>query len=165
MRILACIFSLCFLVLSSESPAFDIPFPNDEPPARKRLGLTEFDSITKLLHAGKLSPHMKCDLKVRTYKEERRFSNGKKLLELLEIDYYPRGFFWEKHFKILIPAEVATYGTKQVSNQWSGVGEDIKIEAHDRYDHWIRFMHDGKGHLVQFELGNVMGNFPCLVKN
>jgi len=165
MRILASIFSLCLLAPISQSFAFDIPFPNDEPVARQELNFDEFENITKLLYAGKPAPHMQCELKVRTFKEERTFSDGKKVVEILQVEYYPRGLFADMKIKILIPAEVATFGTKYVSNQWSGAGEDIKIEAHDGYDHWLRFMHDGKGHLVQFQLGNRLATYPCMVKN
>lgn len=153
-------------LISFGGPCFaqDIPFPNDEPVARTTLAFDDFENITKLLHAGKLSPHMKCELKVRTFKEERKFSEGKKWVEILEVEYYPRGLFADMKIKILIPAELATFGTKYVSNQWSGAGEDIKIEAHDYYDHWLRFMHDGKSRLVQFSLGNRLATYPCLVK-
>ncbi|WP_413288281.1 hypothetical protein [Bdellovibrio sp. HCB337] len=139
-------------------------FVSEEAAAERPLRIDEFDNIAKLLHAGKLAPHMKCDLKVRSIKEERRFSTGKKLVEILEITYYPRGLFADTKIKVLIPAEIAKYGTKYVSNHWSGAGEEIKIEAHDGYDHWLRVIHDGKGGIVFFSLGNRLATYPCMVK-
>ena len=89
---------------------------------------------------GRMAPHMKCDLKVSTYGEDRVFSEGRRRVEILEVEYYPRGLFADTKLKILIPAELATYGSKVVSSHWSGEGEDIKIESHDSYDHWLRFI-------------------------
>lgn len=162
MRFLVLSFAFCSLFLIDHARAQE--FASDEPQAKQPLDFEEFENITKLLYAGKLAPHMKCELKVRTFKEERRFSDGKKLIEVLEVVYYPRGLFADLKVKVLIPAQLASFGTKYVSNQWSGAGEDIKIEAHDSYDHWLRFMHDGKGHLVQFSLGNRLATYPCLMK-
>lgn len=162
MRFLVVSVWICFSLLSAQVMAQD--FASDEPQAKQPLDFDEFENVTKLLYAGKLAPHMKCELKVRTLKEERVFSDGKKLVEIIEVVYYPRGLFADLKIKVLIPAQLATFGTKYVSNQWSGAGEDIKIEAHDGYDHWLRFMHDGKGHLVQFSLGNRLATYPCLTK-
>ena len=139
-------------------------FASDEAVARRKFTFDEFESITKLLYAGKLAPHMKCDLKVRTIKEERTFSTGKKIVDLLEVVYYPRGIYSDTKVKVLIPSDSATYGTKYAANHWSGAGEEVKIEAHDGYDHWLRFVHDGKGGLVFFSLGNRLATYPCMVK-
>jgi hypothetical protein len=156
------VFSIVASLLSA--PAFSQEFASEEAQAKKPLTMNEFDDITKLLYAGKLAPHMKCDLKVRTIKEERSFTTGKKLVELIEIVYYPRGIYADTKVKVLIPAEVATYGTRYGANHWSGSGEEVKIEAHDGYDHWLRFVHDGKGGIVFFSLGNRLATYPCMVK-
>lgn len=144
--------------------AYAQEFVSEEAVANRPLSSDEFDNITKLLHAGKLASHMKCDLKIRTIKEERTFSTGKKLVEIIEVTYYPRGIYADTKKKVLIPSEVATYGAKYVSNHWSGAGEEIKIEAHDSYDHWLRVIHDGKGNIVFFSLGNRLATYPCMVK-
>lgn len=144
--------------------AQEIPLSNDEPAATKKLDFAAFENITQLLHAGHLAPHMKCDLKVHTRKEDRKFSSGTRLVEILEVEYFPRGFFVEKKLKVVFAAELATYGTKVASNHWSGAGEDIKIEAHDPMDHWLRFVHDGKGNIVYLGLGNNLATYPCMVK-
>ena len=164
MRIFATILLSGLFALSLGAGAQDIPPFADEPPAKQPLDFENFENITKLLAAGKLSPHMKCELKVRTVKEERKFSDGKKLVEILEVTYYPKGLFADMKLKILIPAEIATFGTKHASNKWSGIGEDIKIEAQDYYEHWLRFTHDGKGNLVQFMMGNHLATYPCKIK-
>jgi len=58
---------------------------------------------------------------------------------------------------------IAKYGIKKVSNQWSGLGETIKIEAGDYYEHWITFTHDGKGGIVSLNVGNILRVLPCQV--
>lgn len=147
------------VIFAQEVPVFD-----DEPTAAKKLDLDAFDNITKLLHAGRLSPHMKCEVKVRTRKEDRKFSTGTKLIEILEVEYYPRGLFADKKVRVLFAADLAKYGSKMASNHWSGAGEDIKIEAQDPMQHWLRFIHDGKNNLVFLSLGNRLATYPCLVK-
>lgn len=151
-----------FIAISTATQAQE--FVADEAVARRKFTFDEFENITKLLHAGKLASHMKCDLKVRTIKEERTFSTGKKIVDILELTYYPRGIYADTKVKVLISAEGAMYGTKYAANHWSGAGEEVKIEAHDGYDHWLRFIHDGKGGLVFFSLGNRLATYPCMVK-
>jgi hypothetical protein len=55
----------------------------------------------------------------------------------------------------------AKYGLKKVENEWSGIGEDIKIQLSDRLNHWIRFVHDGRGQIVMLQLGNDLMTNPC----
>lgn len=164
MRPFVFLFLIPILLAAMMTEAQEIPVLNDEPIAKTPLSFDQFEKITQVLHAGKMAPHMKCDLKVRTIREERKFTEGPKLVEVLEIIYYPRGLFADLKVKVLIPAELSTFGVKFVSNQWSGAGEDIKIEAQDSYDHWLRFVHDGKGRLVHFSLGNRLATYPCLIK-
>lgn len=158
------VFTFLLTTVLSGPAAMAEEYASEEAQATKPLRMDEFESITKLLYAGKLAPHMKCDLKVRTYREERKFTTGKKLVELIEIVYYPGGIYADTQVKVLIPAEFATYGTRYYANRWSGTGEEVKIEAHDRDEHWLRFIHDGKGGLVFFSLGNRLATFPCMVK-
>ncbi|MBC7371814.1 MAG: hypothetical protein H7326_09620 [Bdellovibrionaceae bacterium] len=152
-------------VVSLRAKAQIVPVASDEPAANAPLGAVDFENITKLLHAGKLGPHMKCELKVRTSKEDRRFSTGPRIVEVLEVVFYPRGFYADTKVKVRFPAELSTFGSKIVSTHWSGAGEDIKIEAHDTLDHWLRFIHDGKGNIVQFTMGNSLSTYPCMKKN
>ena len=155
---------ICSLGFSSLSHSQEVPFIDNPPKATKRLRQAAFDEISKLLYAGKLTPHMKCDIKARTFREERRFSDGKRIVEVLQIEYYPKGIYSDTKVSLQIPEHISTYGTKQISNQWSGVGEDILIQAHDYYDHWVRFTHDGKGGIVRLELGNNLATYPCYVR-
>jgi hypothetical protein len=151
-------------LFSSFIYAQEVPVFDDEPTVNKKLDFEAFENITKLLHAGRLAPHMKCDIKVNTRKEDRKFSTGTKMIEILEVDFYPRGLFAEKKVRVLFAAQLAKYGSKMASNHWSGAGEDIKIEAQDPMQHWLRFVHDGKGNLVYLVLGNRLATYPCFVR-
>lgn len=159
MRALISALLLCLFAVHASALDFSV----DDPVANKKMNFETFDSITKLLYAGHLAPHMKCDIKVRTVREERTFTDGKRIVELLDVEYYPRGIFVDLKIHFQIPAEFSTYGVKYVSTEWSGTGEDIKIEAHDRRLHWIQFMHDGKGNIVQLSLGNDLATYPCRI--
>lgn len=153
------------VLFSTETWAQEVPRVSDEPIATKRLIDPAFDTITGLLHAGRLAPHMKCDIKVRTRKEDRKFSSGIKLVETLEVEYYPRGIYADTKVKVVFAMGLSTYGSKVTSNQWSGAGEDILIKANDSQQHWLRFTHDGKGNLVSLKLGNQLADYPCLIKD
>jgi|GEM_PF-5141590 hypothetical protein len=162
MRIL--LLTACVLGFYSLSKAQEVPFIDSPPKATKRLGQEMFDNISKLLYAGKLAPHMKCEIKARAVREERKFTDGKRIVEVLQIEYYPKGIYSDTKVSLQLPEYISTYGTKQISNQWSGVGEDILIQAHDYYEHWVRFTHDGKGNLVDLQLGNYLTTYPCFSK-
>lgn len=57
------------------------------------------------------------------------------------------------------------YGRKSVPNKWSGIGEDIKVEAGDSDGHWLRFTHDGQGQILHFWMGNDFRSLPCVMRD
>ncbi|MGZ6473354.1 MAG: hypothetical protein ACXWRZ_19490 [Bdellovibrio sp.] len=147
------------LLLGQEVPAI-----NDDPLATNTLNTEMFDWISGILSSGKMAPHMLCTLKVRNERTLRKFSDGEKWMEILNISFNSNGFDsgYKMNFKIPISAK---YGIKKSTNQWSGIGEEIKIELGDHYDHYIKFTHDGHGQIVQLILGNNLRTVPCQLKN
>lgn len=138
----------------------NVPFVSDDPPVAQELDRDMFDFVSKTLGTAKLSTQLKCTLKTRTSRELRKFSDGERWVETLDVDYNTNGFESGQKLKIKIPM-IAKYGVKKNSNQWSGLGETVKIETGDYYDHWITFTHDGKGGIVGLSMGNRLGVFPC----
>lgn len=142
----------------------EVPFINDDPSVQQELDQDMFDFVAKTLGSAKLSPHMKCTLKTRTSRELRRFSDGEKWTDTLEVTYNTSGFESGQKVSFKIPM-IAKYGLKKEANQWSGLGETVKIEMGDYYEHWLKFTHDGKGTIVNINIGNRLRVFPCQLNN
>lgn len=140
----------------------DIPDVNNDPVVNRKFDADMFEFVAKTL-SGKMAPHMKCSLKVRNSREVRNFSDGKQWVEILDVDFNTNGFDsgYKMSFKIPMTAK---YGIKKTTNQWSGVGEEVKIELGDYYGHWLKFSHDGRGRLIQFIMGNNLRSAPCEVR-
>lgn len=143
--------------------AQEVPMINDDPRIEKTLDTEMFDFISKTLGSGKLATHLQCTLKTRNSREQRRFSDSSQWVELLEIDFNSNGFDSGLKMKFKIP-NTAQYGLRKTTNQWSGLGEEIKIELGDRYGHWIKFAHDGQGRILQLIMGNDLRTVPCYSK-
>lgn len=135
-----------------------IPTINDDPPTTESLDRDMFDFVAKTL-GNQLAPHLNCTLNVQKGREVRKFSSGSEWVEFISIDYDSSKLGGRKtQFKIPMGAK---YGLKKSENEWSGIGEDIKIQLSDRLSHWIRFAHDGRGQIVMLQLGNDLMNNPC----
>ncbi len=151
------------LALAGNVSAQEVPFVSDDPVVRRVLDQDMFDFVTKTLGSARLAPHLKCTLKTRSSRELRKFSDGEKWVETLEINYNTNGFDSGQKVSLKIPM-TAKYGTKEQANQWSGLGETIKIEVGDYYGYWIIFTHDGKNGIVGLNIGNRLGSMPCQIK-
>lgn len=140
--------------------AQEVPMVSDDPKVDRPLNTEMFDFISKTLGAGKIAPHMNCTLKTRSSRELRKFSGGDLWVEVLEVNFNSNGFDSGLKMNFKIPM-TAKYGVRKSSNQWSGLGEDIKVELGDYYEHWIKFTHDGRGQIVQIMTGNNLRVAPC----
>lgn len=149
-----------FLVLPTAHGEGIVPLVNDDPRTDQVLDRDMFDFVAKTLGSGKMASHMACTLKTRTGRELRKFSTGSEWVEYLEVDYNSSGFASGQKVSFKIPMG-AKYGINKTSNQWSAIGEDIKIELGDRYGYWIRFVHDGQGQIVMLQLGSDLRLAPC----
>lgn len=151
-----------FLVFTHYLPAQAqwVPTVSDDPTVMKVFDQDTFDFVSKTLSQNKLARHLNCTLKTRTSHELRKFSDGEKWIDVLEITYNTNGFDSGQKMNIKIPI-LAKVGIKKDLNQWSGMGEVIKIELGDYYSHWLRFTHDGQGHIVQLMMGSDLRMLPC----
>lgn len=151
------------LFLSLPVSAQEVPTVSDDPVINQTLDKDMFDFVTKTLSSGKMAPHLQCTLKTRVHRELRKFSDGEEWVEILEVTFNSNGWDSGHKMQFKIPAN-ARYGVRRSSNQWSGTGEDIKINLEDYYGHWLRFTHDGQGRIVQLMLGNNLKTTPCQTK-
>lgn len=155
-------FLLVFLVgASAHANLQDIPFVHNFPKATEPLTVETFDFFGKLLGSARLAPHLDCELRADIRREVRKFSDRSEWVEFIDITYgTTAGYGGDMKVKFPMSSKL---GRKRSSNKWSGVSEDVLIEAGDYYDHWIYFSHDGKGHIVGLQLGNNLSVLPCMV--
>lgn len=153
------IFFLSRFVIADQS----IVFSTDTPKILKKFDHESFDQVSKLLGSNQLAPHLKCLIKVRQSRDLKKFISEEKWVETLEVEYFPYEFESSNSLKFKIPI-TAKVGYEQVTNQWSGIGEHIRVELGDHYEHWIEFTHDGQGQIVQLNAGNLLRLLPCRVR-
>lgn len=156
--------SLLLCLFPAAAGAQLVPVIDDAPKATASMDATMFEYIAGTLHAARLAPHMKCELRVETGKELRKFLRGEEWVEFIEVHYRTNVGGGGHRMNMKFPMSVK-YGLQKNVNPWSAVGEDIKIEAGDSEGHWLRFVHDGKGHLVFLSLGSDLRTLPCVVED
>ncbi len=149
-------------LLSCNSQGQEIPFIVNEPTFNK-LNLDLFKFIEITLHQNKPASNLRCQVKVRAIQEVRTFSTGKKWVDLLEIEYLNDRDYDGISMKAYFPLGVAEVYRQNVTSQFSGTVEEIKIKVNDRLDHFFIFQHDGKGKIVWMMMGNSLMSNPCLL--
>ncbi|MBC7466203.1 MAG: hypothetical protein H7256_09430 [Bdellovibrio sp.] len=150
------------LLVSTFSFSQEVPMISQDPAVDRTFEPAMFDFVATTL-SGKLASFMGCSLKTKFNREIRTFSTGPEWVETLAIDFRSGNNLCPgMSFKFPITAK---YGFQKSANHWSGLGEEFKIEAGDVYGHWLKFTHDGKGHIVQLTLGNDLRVCPCHLKS
>lgn len=145
------------LCLTPKTQAF--PFILKEAPYQK-LDLELFHFITETLQSGKPAANLRCEVKVRNIQEVRKFSDGKKWVELIEIEYTNNRDYDGIPMRAYFP--IGTEVSKQIIiSEFSGTVEEIKLRVSDRLDHYFVFHHDGNGHIVWMTMGNSLRMNPC----
>jgi hypothetical protein len=155
LTVLALTLSLCY------AQAQEVPMINDDPVVNKGLNADMFDFVSSLLGSNKMAGHMKCQVKTRRQRQLRKFASGEQWVETLEVNFNSNGYSSGEEMKFTLAEGQAKYGIKKTTNQWSGVGEDIKIELGDYYGHWLKLSHDGQGRMIYLVLGNNLRVAPC----
>lgn len=155
---------LISVLVSMDASAQDSP-PLLVKPAVKtseKLNAAMFDFIAGTLNAGRVIPPLECSVRIREIKQERKFSTGTKLVEMLEITYRSNSFDLGEQ-KMYFPMG-SRVGRQQKVNQFSGVVEEIHLEADDRLNSHFIFQHDGSGHISFMTFENDLMIAPCRLK-
>lgn len=122
--------------------------------------LMTFIAIT--LHAGKPALNLDCEVRIREIKEERKFSEGTKIVEMLEIVY--RGaIFNPTAQKAYFPVGSIVTKSQKVS-AFSGTVEEFQIESGDLANSRFTFQHNGRGELVAMSFEDDLKTLPCRLK-
>ncbi len=129
--------------------------------ATEKLTPQTFDFIHGILSSGRMHENLRCRVEVRAIKEERKFSTGTQLVEMLEVALFTDQF-GPRSLKFTFPMG-SRLGRKIVNNQSAGPVEEIKIETPDPYENWFQFQHDGT-RIVWAEIGSMYNFATCLLK-
>lgn len=130
--------------------------------ADQKLDAKTFDFIAGILGSGRMSPKLKCRVQADTIKEERKFSSGSQLVEVLQIELFT-DHFGPRSLKFNFPIG-SRLGKRIVNNQDYGPVEEIRLETHEPYENWFQFQHDGT-RIVWAEIGSMFQFAPCLLND
>lgn len=123
--------------------------------------LMTFIAVT--LHAGKPALNLDCEVRVREIKQERKFSDGIKIVEMLEIIY--RGAVFNPiQQKAYFPLGSIVTKAQKVS-AFSGTVEEFQLEAGDLANSRFTFQHNGRGEIVTMIFEDDLKTLPCRLRN
>lgn len=118
--------------------------------------------VAETLHVGRPALNLSCEVRVREIKQERKFSDGVKIVEMLEIIY--RGAVVDpSEQKAYFPVGSIITKTEKVSS-FSGTIEEIQLESDDLANSRFIFQHNGRGEIVWMSFENDLTTLPCRLK-
>lgn len=118
--------------------------------------------IAQTLHAGKPALNLDCEVRVREIKQERKFSDGVKIIEMLEIIY--RGAVTNPSpQKAYFPVGSVIVKAQKVS-AFAGTVEEFQLESGDLANSRFTFQHNGRGEIVSMSFEDDLKMLPCRLK-
>lgn len=118
--------------------------------------------IAETLHAGKPALNLDCEVRVREIKQERKFSDGVKIIEMLEIIY--RGAVTNPSpQKAYFPIGSIIIKAQKVS-AFSGTVEEFQLESGDLANSRFTFQHNGRGEIISMNFEDDLKTLPCRLK-
>lgn len=118
--------------------------------------------IAETLHAGKPALNLDCEVRMREIKQDRKFSDGVKAVEMLEIIY--RGAVTNPSpQKAYFPIGSVVIREQKVS-AFAGTVEEIQLEAGDLANSRFTFQHNGRGEIVSMSFEDDLKTLPCRLK-
>lgn len=129
--------------------------------SRLDAGMMEF--VMQTLHGSKPAPNLRCEVKVRQIREQRKFSSGTKWVEMIELEYRNNRDYDGIPMKTFF-VEGSKIERKQVISEFSGPVEEITIEADDRLNKTFTFQYDGRGQIVWMMMHDELRLNPCQLR-
>lgn len=125
----------------------------------KREQLIEFE---RLLGANRWVANRFCRfLKVERRHLDRKFLHGSYQDEAVFIEFETDHMGPRTASAVITPN--LPWGSRQLVDPEFGPVEEVRVNLEDKYATWIQFRHTGT-HLVQFEIGNMLGLTLCLAR-
>ena len=152
--------ALTFFVTSTASAQILIFAKEDLKVDKLDVNLMSFISTT--LHISKPARNLDCEVQVNEIKQERKFSDGVHIVEMLEVVY--RSYLLGRHEqKIYFP--VGSKVTRDVKNsKFSGTVEEIQLEADDIVNSRFIFQHNGMKEIIWMTYEDDHKTVPCRLK-
>jgi len=115
--------------------------------------------ISDTLHTGKPSLKLNCDVKVREITEEKKFSDGVRRIQMLEI-IYKTNYMNLPEEKMYFPVDSQI--TKEVKvSKFAGTVEEIQLQSDDLANSRFIFQHNGRGEIVWMSFEDDQKTAPC----
>lgn len=127
------------------------------------MTIEQMTFIAETLHAGKTALNLDCEVRVREIKQERKFSDGIRIVEMIEI-IFRGGVFNAREQKVYFPVGSVLTKAEKVSS-FSGTVEEMQLEAADLANSRFIFQHNGRGEIVWMSLEDDLKTLPCRLKN
>ncbi len=118
--------------------------------------------IAETLHSGKTALNLNCEVKIREIKQERKFSDGIKIVEMLEINYHG-GAFNGTEQKAYFPLN-SVVTRFETNSSFSGVVEEMQLESDDLTNSRFTFQHNGRGEITWMSFEDDLKTLPCRLK-
>ena len=118
--------------------------------------------VSDTLYLGKPALNLRCDVKVREITEERRFSDGMKRIQMLEV-IYKTNYFNLPEEKMFFP--IGSQVTKEMKvSKFAGSVEEIQLLSDDLTNSRFIFQHNGRGEIIWMSFEDDQKIAPCALK-
>ena len=118
--------------------------------------------IAETLHTGKPLLSLSCQVRINEIKQDRKFFDGIRTVEMLEINYRS-GLIHMPEQRFFFPlGSTVTRSIK--TSQRSGVVEEIQLETDDLVNSSFVFQHTGRGDIASITYENDLMANPCRVQ-
>ena len=118
--------------------------------------------IAEILHANKPALNLDCEVKVKEIKQERKFSDGIRIVEMLEIKYRSSLVDYQEQL-IFFPLQ-SLIKIQNKNSGFSGTVEEFELQSDDLANSRFIFQHDGRGNLIWMSFENDLKTVPCGLK-
>ena len=118
--------------------------------------------IAETLHANKPARNLDCEVKVKEIKQERKFSDGVKIVEMLEIRYRSSLLSYQEEL-VYFPLQ-SEIKIQKKNSRFAGSVEEFELQADDLLSSRFIFQHDGRGNLIWMSFENDFKTVPCGLK-
>ena len=118
--------------------------------------------IAETLHANKPALNLDCEVKVKEIKQERKFSDGIRIVEMLEIRYRSSLLDYQEQL-VFFPLQ-SLIKIQNKNSGFSGTVEEFELQSDDLANSRFIFQHDGRGNLIWMSFENDLKTIPCGLK-
>lgn len=119
--------------------------------------------ISGTLQEARPAENLDCEVKTQTIREDRRFSDGVRRIEMLEVTYFTRSANSLPEQKSYFPLE-SKVTRSMVNSRFAGSVEEIQLEAEDTVNSRFIFQHNGRGEIVWMSYEDDLKTVPCRLK-